>query len=479
MVTLVPDTGRAYLSKFYDDNYMIDLGFLERTGQLPTVEEVLRLKRVEEPQIPALITIESHQKVGEAIDLMQRYSISQLPVVRNEPTESLADVIGSLQERGLLDRVFRNPDSLNEEVAAAMGPPLGAVDATESIDQVFTELSGAKRRGRGCPSGPADGDADAGGPARVPRAPSRRRPTVERRPYSEPGDLRAMQRLAEEVWRRDPAIAQETVGDLAWMTRQHAGREAEWRRQLWVDGGRVVAWGWIKPPARLFWEVDPRRPELLDEVFAWFEAEAAERPLEVAVRAGNRAAIAALERRGFAHDPEAPWIRHNARDLEHLDEPAVPPGYRLATMADAPDLAARVARPPERLPSVTRHRGELPPGHGGVAVPAGARLRRDRAGRVLFASLFALGWIDEATATGIARAVGHAFRAPAARARGRSQPATPYGGSAAAGARQGSRRQPGRRRLPRPEARCTNRSAFRELTRPPDDAYIAKPPSPS
>ena len=142
VVTLVPDTGRAYLSKFYDDNYMIDLGFLERTGQMPTVEEVLRFKRVEEPQIPALITIESHQKVGEAIDLMQRYSISQLPVVRNEPTESLADVIGSLQERGLLDRVFRNPDSLNEEVAAAMGSPLGAVDASDSIDQVFTDLSG-------------------------------------------------------------------------------------------------------------------------------------------------------------------------------------------------------------------------------------------------------------------------------------------------------------------------------------------------
>ena len=142
VVTLVPDTGRAYLSKFYDDNYMIDLGFLERTGQMPTVEEVLRFKRVEEPGIPDLITIDSHQKVGEAIDLMQRYSISQLPVVRNEPTESLADVIGSLQERGLLDRVFRNPDSLNEEVAGAMGPPLGVVDATESIDQVFTDLSG-------------------------------------------------------------------------------------------------------------------------------------------------------------------------------------------------------------------------------------------------------------------------------------------------------------------------------------------------
>jgi cystathionine beta-synthase len=142
VVTLVPDSGRAYLSKFYDDNYMIDLGFLERKGQMPTVEEVLRFKRVEEPALPDLITIESHQKVGEAIDLMQQYSISQLPVVRNEPIETLADVIGSLQERGLLDRVFRNPDSLNEDVAAAMGPPLAAVDASESIDQVFTDLTG-------------------------------------------------------------------------------------------------------------------------------------------------------------------------------------------------------------------------------------------------------------------------------------------------------------------------------------------------
>jgi cystathionine beta-synthase len=73
---------------------------------------------------------------------MQRYSISQLPVVRNEPVESLTDVIGALQERGLLDRVFRNPDALNDDVAAAMEPPLAAVDAAESIDQVFSDMSG-------------------------------------------------------------------------------------------------------------------------------------------------------------------------------------------------------------------------------------------------------------------------------------------------------------------------------------------------
>jgi cystathionine beta-synthase len=142
VVTLVPDGGRAYLSKFYDDNYMIDHGFLERKAPSPTVEEVLRFKQVEEPELPNLVTIESHQKVGEAIDLMQQYSISQLPVVRSAPADSLADVIGSLQERGLLDRVFKNPDALHEDVAAAMEPPLAAVDAGESVDEVFTTLTG-------------------------------------------------------------------------------------------------------------------------------------------------------------------------------------------------------------------------------------------------------------------------------------------------------------------------------------------------
>ena len=141
IVTLIPDGGRAYLSKFYDDNWMLEYGFLERRAPVPTVAEVLRSKHAEEPELPELVTIESHQKVGQAIDLMQRYSISQLPVVRHEPAESLADIVGSLQERGLLDRVFKNPDALNEDVAAAMQPPLAAVDSGETVDTVFSALT--------------------------------------------------------------------------------------------------------------------------------------------------------------------------------------------------------------------------------------------------------------------------------------------------------------------------------------------------
>jgi cystathionine beta-synthase len=142
VVTLFPDGGRAYLSKFYDDNYLIELGFLERREPVPKVAEVLSFKHQEDSEVPELVTIESHEKVGQAIDLMQRYSISQLPVVRHGSAGSLADLVGSLQERGLLDLVFRNPDALNEDVAAAMQPPLAAIEASESVDEVFAALSG-------------------------------------------------------------------------------------------------------------------------------------------------------------------------------------------------------------------------------------------------------------------------------------------------------------------------------------------------
>ena len=141
IVTLIPDSGRGYLSKFYDDNWLLEHGFLERRAPAPTIEEVLAFKREEEPEVPELITVESHQKIGEAIDLMQRYGISQIPVVRHDGVESLADVVGSIRERGLFERVFRNQDALSEDVAAAMEPPLPAVEIGESVDTVFADLS--------------------------------------------------------------------------------------------------------------------------------------------------------------------------------------------------------------------------------------------------------------------------------------------------------------------------------------------------
>jgi len=141
ILTMLPDSGRSYLSKFFDDNWMLQYGFLERRTPA-TVDEVLRFKRGEAHELPDLVTIEANRKVSAAIDLMQRYSISQLPVVRQSPPDSLSDVIGSLQEVGLLERVFKNADALNEDIAVVMGPPLASVDVGESLDQVYSDLSG-------------------------------------------------------------------------------------------------------------------------------------------------------------------------------------------------------------------------------------------------------------------------------------------------------------------------------------------------
>jgi len=140
VLMMIPDSGRNYLSKFYDDNWMLEHGFLERQAPLPTVEEVLHAKHGGE--LPNLVTISAHQKVGEGIDTMQRYGISQLPVTRDGSCESLADVIGSLQDRALLERVFSNPDVLHEDVASAMQPPLGAVETSATLEDVFATLSG-------------------------------------------------------------------------------------------------------------------------------------------------------------------------------------------------------------------------------------------------------------------------------------------------------------------------------------------------
>ncbi len=139
ILTILPDSGRSYLSKFLDDNWMIEHGFLERVAPAPTVRELLRAKQRE---TPPLVTISAHQKVAEAIDVMERYSISQLPVVRDGEVSSLADVIGSLQDRALLDRVFKNADALHEDVAGAMQGPLATVEADASIDEIVTALTG-------------------------------------------------------------------------------------------------------------------------------------------------------------------------------------------------------------------------------------------------------------------------------------------------------------------------------------------------
>ena len=131
VVVLFPDTGRNYLSKLYSDAWMLQYGFQEKPEAL-RIEEVLAAKHGD---VPPLVAIGAHQKVRPAIDRLQEHGISQAPVVRDESeTLDVTSIVGSITERGLLDRIFRDPDALQADVAEVMGPPLPMVEVDDPVE---------------------------------------------------------------------------------------------------------------------------------------------------------------------------------------------------------------------------------------------------------------------------------------------------------------------------------------------------------
>ena len=135
IVVLLPDTGRQYLSKLYSETWLLQHGMLE-PPEIVRVEEVLSAKSGE---IPALVTVNAHDKVRQAVETLQEHGISQAPVVR-ETSVDVSQFVGSIRDRELLERVFRDPDSLQADVAEAMAPPIPMVEWDAPIEDAFTEL---------------------------------------------------------------------------------------------------------------------------------------------------------------------------------------------------------------------------------------------------------------------------------------------------------------------------------------------------
>jgi cystathionine beta-synthase len=138
MVVIFPDTGRNYLSKLYSDSWMIQYGFHERPEAV-RVEEVLGAKVGE---LPPVVSLQAHEKVRHAVDTLQQHGISQAPVVR-DGSGDVSAIVGSIRERALLDRIFRDPDALQADVAEVMGPPLPLVEVGDPVEVAFEQLQGA------------------------------------------------------------------------------------------------------------------------------------------------------------------------------------------------------------------------------------------------------------------------------------------------------------------------------------------------
>ena len=165
------------------------------------------------------------------------------------------------------------------------------------------------------------------------------------RPYESAADLRRMQSLQQRLWALEGERTHAHVGDLAWWTTMHVGRESEWRRRLWLEGDRCVAWAWLDGPASLDYEVHAshRGGTLHDDVLDWFEDEAEGPTLQAWAMDGDSASEELLARRGFRRPENAKSYVYFVLALRpEPDCCKVPKGFVLRTVSEAEDLAARV-----------------------------------------------------------------------------------------------------------------------------------------
>jgi cystathionine beta-synthase len=140
IVVLLPDSGRGYLAKVFNDEWLGQYGFLPATADEPTVGEVLRGKS---GRLPDLVHTHPSETIAEAVHILQEYGVSQMPVVRAEPPIVAAEVAGSVSERKLLDALFSGHARLIDQVETHMDDPLPTLGANEPVSEAVAKLEQA------------------------------------------------------------------------------------------------------------------------------------------------------------------------------------------------------------------------------------------------------------------------------------------------------------------------------------------------
>jgi cystathionine beta-synthase len=131
MVVIFPDSGRGYMSKIFNDEWMIANGFLAEGKRVATVGDVLRSK---EP-LPPMIVVQTGDVVRDALEKLRRYEISQLPVVDG------GQIVGSVNDVAVMQAVFDRSDLLHKPVREVMGRPFPTLEQDADIDRAYKLLS--------------------------------------------------------------------------------------------------------------------------------------------------------------------------------------------------------------------------------------------------------------------------------------------------------------------------------------------------
>jgi cystathionine beta-synthase len=142
IVVLLPDSGRGYLTKVFNDDWLAQYGFSTPggAGADQSVGEVLRGKS---GRLPDLVHTHPNETIAEAVQILQEYGVSQMPVVRAEPPVVAAEVAGSVSERTLLDALFAGTARLTDPVEDHLSPPLPTIGSHESAQAAVALLENA------------------------------------------------------------------------------------------------------------------------------------------------------------------------------------------------------------------------------------------------------------------------------------------------------------------------------------------------
>ncbi|MGI5502979.1 cystathionine beta-synthase [Lentzea sp. CA-135723] len=140
VVVILPDGGRGYLSKVFNDRWMASYGFLPPDSTGATVGDVLRRKG---GMLPDLVHAHPNETVGDAVAILREFGVSQMPVVNAEPPIMAAEVAGAVNERDLLDALFTGKAQLSDRLDKHMSPPLPTLGAGEPVGIAMSALSNA------------------------------------------------------------------------------------------------------------------------------------------------------------------------------------------------------------------------------------------------------------------------------------------------------------------------------------------------
>jgi cystathionine beta-synthase len=126
VVVLIPDSGRGYLSRVFDDAWMAGHGFL-RGADHPVAEVLADVVATRREDVPLLVYSRPDDTVRRAINVMRGHGVSQLPVAKGDMPLAAAEVMGAVDELVLMDLAYRAPQIMDESVEKVMGPALPTI----------------------------------------------------------------------------------------------------------------------------------------------------------------------------------------------------------------------------------------------------------------------------------------------------------------------------------------------------------------